>query len=147
MDIKNSAQQIKYSAQHIIDYLKDNLQRFKEYYSESELMKKISSVAKTAGSNTVFVALKIYFAMKSKDVPVKEKIILGAALGYFIAPFDFIPDIFGVLGIVDDGIILKWAYERVNAYMTPEMEQEALNQLHKWFPKAQVNDPILAKKE
>lgn len=134
---------LRISAQQIIDYLKANIQKYKNYYNESSLMQKIGAVAKTAGVNTVFTALKVYYAMKSKDVPVKDKIILAAALGYFIAPIDLIPDIFGLLGIVDDGIILKWAYDRINAYITPEMIEAAEKQLHKWFPKARIEESLL----
>lgn len=129
-----------FNHQQIIDYVKANLQRFKDMYSESALMQKLSLMAKTAGTKTIYMVLKVYYAMKSKDVPVKYKIILGAALGYFIAPFDLIPDIFGVLGIVDDGIILKWALDSISAYITPEMENEAKAQLLKWFPKANLEN-------
>ena len=131
---------IKMSAQTIIDYVKANLQKFKDYYSESSLLQKINMMAKTAGVKTVYMVLKVYQAFKSKEVPVKYKIILGAALGYFIAPFDLIPDIFGVLGIVDDGIILKWALDNINAYVTPEMENAAKMQLLKWFPDANPDE-------
>ena len=125
---------INYNAHQIIEYLKQNIQKFKAFYSDSAFIQKIGKVAKIAGATTVYTALKVYYALKSKDVPIKDKIVLAAALGYFIAPIDLIPDIFGILGIVDDGIILKWAYDRISVYVTPEMEEEAKLQLKKWFP-------------
>lgn len=133
---------MKLHAKQIIDYVKENLQSFKNMYSESELMKKIGSIAKIAGTKTIYMVLRVYYAMKSKEVPVKYKLILGAALGYFIAPFDLIPDIFGVLGIVDDGIILKWALDQVEPYITPEINEKARTRLLKWFPNAADTDAL-----
>lgn len=130
----------KLHAINIINYLKENIQKFKDYYNDSAFAKKMNSIARLAGVKMAYMALTIFYAMKSKDVPIKDKVIMAAALGYFIAPFDLIPDIFGVLGIVDDGIILKWAYDNIRSYITPEIEVKVNEQLKKWFPESEISD-------
>ncbi len=55
----------------------------------------------------VYPALLLQYMMKSDDVPLKAKLILSAALGYFILPIDFIPDFAPLLGFTDAlGVLL-----------------------------------------
>lgn len=44
----------------------------------------------------------------SKSVPVKPKVMsLGLIIGYFLLPFDIIPDFLSLIGIVDDvGVLI-----------------------------------------
>lgn len=43
-----------------------------------------------------------YRVMKDKRVLMKDKVILGASLGYFLSPIDFIPEGIPVIGVLDD---------------------------------------------
>lgn len=44
------------------------------------------------------------------EVPTKEKVKLGAAIAYFITPFDLMPEfLFGPVGYLDDLVLASWA--------------------------------------
>ncbi len=50
--------------------------------------------------------------VRDRRVPAAEKVKLGAALAYFIAPLDFLPELFlGPLGYVDDVVLAAWVLE------------------------------------
>jgi uncharacterized membrane protein YkvA (DUF1232 family) len=54
-----------------------------------------------------FIPFLIEF-FASRTVPVKKKVIsIGMIIGYFLLPFDLIPDFLTLIGVVDDiGILL-----------------------------------------
>lgn len=49
---------------------------------------------------------KFISALFSKDTPRYIKAIVGLALAYTVFPIDFLPDILGVVGFVDDAAVL-----------------------------------------
>jgi uncharacterized membrane protein YkvA (DUF1232 family) len=51
--------------------------------------------------------LKVYqLVLKDSRTPLPAKLLLGAAIGYFLLPFDLIPDVIPVLGQLDDVLIV-----------------------------------------
>lgn len=71
--------------------------------------------------------------MKSDDVSLKTKLILSAALGYFILPVDFIPDFAPLIGFADDLGVLLLILRQMAVHITPEIRKNAREHLHKWF--------------
>ena len=96
-------------------------------------MDKLKRYSKAAGLKVVYSALLLQYLMKSDTVPLKAKLVLSAALGYFILPIDFIPDFAPLLGFTDDVGVLLLILRQMAVYITPEIREQAREHVRKWF--------------
>ena len=48
----------------------------------------------------------LYLASRDPRVPLKAKALIVIAVGYFLSPFDLIPDFIPILGYADDLVIV-----------------------------------------
>lgn len=115
-------------------------QQHGKHYSEEGLWNKIKKYSKKAGSSVVYAVLLLYFVMKKEEVPKKEKALILGALGYFILPFDFIPDVIPGVGYVDDLGALIAALVRVSMYIDEDIKKQAKDKLQDWFGDADTSD-------
>ncbi len=106
---------------------------YSEEYSEESLLEKIAKVAKIAGLKVIYYVLLLYYLLLLPDVPKKEKGIIIGALGYFIMPFDLIPDMTPVTGYADDIGALALALGKVSLYIDDDVKNKAKNKLHDIF--------------
>ena len=67
----------------------------------------------------------MYFCMLDPKTPVWVKGIVGAALAYFVLPFDAIPDLMPLVGLSDDAGVLAAALAAVSAYVTDDHRERA----------------------
>jgi len=107
--------------------------KFRRHYSDASLWDKLKRYSKAAGMKVVYPALLLQYMMKSDDVSLKSKLILSAALGYFILPIDFIPDFAPFIGFADDLGVLLLVIRQMATHITPEIRKNAREHLHKWF--------------
>lgn len=110
-----------------------NLEAFHSHFSESRLWNKIARVARKAGIKVVYVALLLYYMARDPAIPMREKMKIYGALGYFILPIDMIPDTFVALGFSDDFAALAYALYSLAKYITPEVQARAEAKLQEWF--------------
>ena len=61
--------------------------------------------------------------------PLSAKILLGAALGYLLLPFDLIPDFIPVLGHLDDVIVVSGLVYIALQQIPPEIVEECRQQI------------------
>ena len=54
-----------------------------------------------------------YYAMLDPETPTSARLTLLAALAYFVAPLDFIPDVLFGIGFFDDASVLLAAFSAV----------------------------------
>ncbi|HLN71983.1 MAG: YkvA family protein [Methylococcaceae bacterium] len=106
---------------------------YRQHYSDASFWDKIKGYAKAAGMKVVYAALLLQYMMKSNEVPLKTKLIISAALGYFILPVDVIPDFAPMLGFADDLGVLLLVLKHMASNVTPEIKSQAREHLHKWF--------------
>ena len=115
-----------------ISSFKQQIDKFAKSYNNAEFFKKITAVAKKAGTKLVYAALLLYYASLDKNIPIKDRALIIGALGYFILPVDFIPDALP-LGFTDDMAALTYVLKTVWGNLTPEVHQRARHRLEEWF--------------
>jgi len=121
--------------------------KFRKHYSDASFWDKLKRYSKVAGMKVVYPALLLQYMMKSNDVPLKAKLILSAALGYFILPIDFIPDFAPLIGFADDLGVLLLILRQMAVYITPEIRKNAREHLHRWFGETDNDQMDLLEKE
>lgn len=107
--------------------------RYEKYYSEEGLADKLLKVAKKAGVKVIYAVLLLYYTLLDDAFPPKEKFLIIGALGYFIFPFDFLPDVLPLLGYTDDLLALIFAIRKVYVHVTPEIEERSKAQIRRIF--------------
>ena len=110
-----------------------HLDDYAQYFNDSKLWKKLRKVAKKAGRKAVYYVLVLYYVSRDPAVPTSLKLKVLGALGYFILPLDFIPDVILGLGFTDDLAALAWALFTMKKYITPEIKQKARDRMREWF--------------
>ncbi|TMU87013.1 DUF1232 domain-containing protein [Bacillus sp. BHET2] len=104
-----------------------------KHYSEEKFWDKLKKYGVKAGHSVVYTALLLYFVLQKPDIPVKAKMVIIGALGYFILPTDFIPDIAVGIGFTDDLGALGLALLQVAMYIDDEVKVNAKAKLRDWF--------------
>ena len=98
-----------------------DIEKYQNRYNEQDFLKKVTRAARKAGIKVVYLALILYYVLKSPKVKTADKGKIWGALGYFILPIDIIPDFIPVAGYTDDLAALLWAF------------YQAKQKLHDWF--------------
>ncbi len=114
--------------------------KYAEYYSKESLWDKLKSNAKKAGVKVVYASLILFYAMESKNVGLKTKVSIAAALGYFILPTDAIFDLTPLIGYSDDLGVLLFVLSQVASSITPEVKEKARQKVEEWFSSVDPED-------
>ncbi len=114
------------------DIMKIQYNKYIQYFSNSKFWEKIKKVSKTLGVKTVCYALTLFYILQKKEVPSKDKALILGCLGYFIFPFDFIPDILPA-GYSDDIIAMLFTIRRCMKYIDDDIKYKVKLKLKSWF--------------
>ena len=106
---------------------------YEQHYNENSFWNKVMSMAKKAGIKLIYLALLLYYYLNSSHVSTTDKAIVYGALGYFIFPFDIIPDYIPFIGYTDDLSILIYAYKKVKSKIDDDIRGKAKNKLNSFF--------------
>ena len=102
-------------------------------YSEPRFWDKIRSKVKAAGLSLIYKALQLYYATENPNCPAPVKAGIYAALGYFIAPLDVMPDFVPFTGYTDDLWAILLATVVAQAYIDNEARQKARQKIGSIF--------------
>lgn len=58
-----------------------------------------------------------FYCALDRQTPLRVRGILLAALGYFVLPFDAVPDVFAMVGFTDDLAVLTTAIALIRGHM------------------------------
>lgn len=108
---------------------RSKLEKYSAYFDDSAFIEKVRLVAGKASSVVVYAALILYYLLSDKAIPPRNKLIIVAALGYFIFPADLIADIIPGLGFTDDIAFLSYAISTVSSYLTSEVKEKAMQKM------------------
>ena len=111
----------------------DQPQQYQQHYSEPRFWEKLRASAKQAGREVVERALQLFYALQSSTMTMRERAIVFGALGYFILPFDVVPDILVGIGFADDLSVLLLAVKTISSHITPEVRPRAAAKAAEWF--------------
>jgi uncharacterized membrane protein YkvA (DUF1232 family) len=67
----------------------------------------------------------VYFCTIDPSTPSRVKLVLFAALAYFILPFDGIADLLPLIGFADDAAVLAAAIAQVSGSITERHREQA----------------------
>ncbi|HPO56808.1 MAG TPA: DUF1232 domain-containing protein [Ignavibacteriaceae bacterium] len=101
-------------------------------YNYDSFWDKIKNTAIKAGKDVIKYALILYYSLGDSETPKWSKSVIIAALGYFIFPYDAIPD-FLPYGFTDDLGALIGAYNAIKPYIGKDPKRQAKKKLKKWF--------------
>lgn len=115
------------------------LQKYEQHYNEFSFLDKVTKYGKLIGINALYKAVQLWFVMQKPDVPATTKAVIMGALGYLIAPLDFLPDLMPVLGYTDDFVAITFALIKVQGYIDEEVERKSKHLLAKIFGEEAVS--------
>lgn len=102
------------------------IEKYGTYYSEKKLWEKVGRVAKKVGGTVIRPVFQLYYMLQDPGVPVRHKAYIVGALGYFILPFDLIPEaILSVIGFTDDIAVMGLVLRVVKDSLTPAIRNRA----------------------
>lgn len=137
MTEKNSRQKTDFDSSKITG---KELQKYEQQYSEDGFLNKIAHYGKNIGLEALLKAVQLWYVMQRSDVPASTKAVIMGALGYLIAPLDFLPDFTPLLGYSDDLVAITFALIKVQGYIDDDVKAKSLNLLKKVFGKEAIKD-------
>jgi len=75
----------------------------------------------------------LYYAAEKNTTPPQAKLIIYAALAYFISPVDTIPDLTPAVGYADDLGVLAMAIALVAMNIDEAVTEKAKQKVQGWF--------------
>ncbi len=134
----------KVDLKEVQDMFLSNMQKYAELYNVNKLFDAISSMAKKAGVKVIYMVLILYNVLVGDKNPSKVRMMVTAALGYFILPVDIIPDVVPVAGFSDDGCALMYVIKTIWGNINSETFTNARASLEKWFGKVDDSELLLS---
>lgn len=94
---------------------------------------KVVTHSKAIGQKTAYSGLLMFYAFRRTETPRFAKGIIIGTLGYFLSPFDAIPDLSPIIGYTDDLGVLSFGLVAIAAYINDEVRIKARKTLHRLF--------------
>ena len=106
---------------------------YADRYSEEGFWTKVKTKVKSAGLTIIYKALQLYYATENPSCPTRVKAGIYAALGYFVTPFDFLPDFLPFAGYTDDLSAILIAMMMAQSYIDDAVREKAQEKIRHIF--------------
>lgn len=109
------------------------LTKYEGSYTEGGFKDKLVKYGVLLGAELAYKAAQLWYVLQRPDVPAKTKAVIMGALGYLIAPLDFLPDMTPVLGYSDDVVAITFALIQVQGYIDDDVKAKSQHLIAKIF--------------
>ena len=99
----------------------------------AHIKKKVVNQLTKVGQKLAYTVFLLVFAFRRKETPGWAKHIIVGAIGYFLTPFDSIPDLTPILGYTDDLGVLSFGLVTIASYINDDVRIEARRTLKRLF--------------
>lgn len=120
-DLASSTHELQ---EKVTQFLAENSEKLKKWFSDNQINEKITKVAKKAGATIIYPVLLLYNLFKSPQTSAKDKMLIVAPLAYFVMPADLIPDVIPALGFADDSLAIITSIKTLAASITTEIQEQ-----------------------
>lgn len=120
----------------------EQMRGYANQYSSTRFWTKVSNVARRAGYELLEKALWLHYAAQRPDTPAWARVTAYGALGYFILPFDAIPDWLYGMGLTDDLGALTLAVATLSQYIDSDVRRRTAQKLDGWFERPPHRRPL-----
>lgn len=111
----------------------DQTIRYGQHYEERAFLEKVRRVAASLGRRGIQEALALFYALKDPDTPARARGIILGTLGYFVFPFDALPDLVPFVGYTDDLALLGVCLGVVAMHVKEEHRRKAEARVREWL--------------
>lgn len=118
------------------------LDGYANQYSDTRFWDKMSRVFRRAGYELLEKALWLHYAAQRPETPRWARVTAYGALGYFILPFDAIPDWLFGFGLTDDLGALTLAVATISQYIDSDVRRRSTVKLDSWFGRPAHRAPL-----
>ncbi len=115
------------------DFQLDIVTGKEKHFSPKKFIHKIKDSGFKLGFKALHGAATLFSALKSSDMPKKNKLLIAGVLAYFILPTDLIADFLPAVGLADDAFLIMQAMSTIYSSITDEMKEEGHQLLKKMF--------------
>lgn len=100
----------------------------------NSLWEGICKWSRKAGRAATRPVLLMWYVMRSKETPTKDKWAIFCSLAYLILPIDIVnAKRLPIIGWLDEVVSLAILVQKMSKYITPDIETRADSLLDKWF--------------
>ncbi len=102
---------------------------YSDSFTDEGFWNKITRMPGDAGCAVLRAACTLYVLLRESSTPVWAKTAIIGALGYFIFPFDAIPDILPGIGYADDLAMMTLLLGQLYAFINQDIKDQVESML------------------